>query len=438
MLDIKHLRTQPDAVNAALQRRHPSLSIAELMALDAKRLTLLKQEETLRNERNQLSKQVADLKRQGQHAQADELLSHGKTLGDTLKALAEQQQGIDEAQRTLLLTTPNLPSPNTPDGQSEADNTEVRRWGDDIKATLIANPLPHYDVGAQAGWLDFERGVKVAQSRFTVLRGMGARLNRALIQLMLDVHTQEHGYVEIAPPLLVNEATMTGTGQLPKFADDMFKLADDALYLIPTAEVPVTNLYRDELLEADQLPMAFAAFTPCFRREAGSAGRDTRGLIRQHQFEKIELVHITTPEQGEATLQALVGHAEKILQLLELPYRVVELCAGDLGFSATRCYDIEVWLPSQGTYREISSCSLMGEFQARRMNLRYRDPATGKPAFATTLNGSGLAVGRTLAALLEVAQTGEGGLRIPAALRPYMGNPATEHLSLEPKAHPIA
>jgi seryl-tRNA synthetase len=255
---------------------------------------------------------------------------------------------------------------------------------------------------------------------------------------MLDVHTQEHGYVEIAPPLLVNEATMTGTGQLPKFADDMFKLADDALYLIPTAEVPVTNLYRDELLEADQLPMAFAAFTPCFRREAGSAGRDTRGLIRQHQFEKIELVHITTPEQGEATLQALVGHAEKILQLLELPYRVVELCAGDLGFSATRCYDIEVWLPSQGTYREISSCSLMGEFQARRMNLRYRDPATGKPAFATTLNGSGLAVGRTLAALLEVAQTGEGGLRIPAALRPYMGNPATEHLSLEPKAHPTA
>jgi seryl-tRNA synthetase len=435
MLDIKHLRSHPTDVAAALARRHPSLSIDDLLALDAKRLVLLKEEETLRNQRNQLSKQVGELKRQGHHAEAEALLAQGKALGDALAALATQQQGIDEAQQQLLLTTPNLPSPTTPDGQGEADNPECRRWGDAIKARIIPNLLPHYELGAQTGWLDVERGVKLAQSRFTVLRGLGARLSRALIQLMLDVHTQEHGYEEIAPPLLVNQASMMGTGQLPKFADDMFKLADDALYLIPTAEVPVTNLYRDELLSAEQLPMAFTAYTPCFRREAGSAGRDTRGLIRQHQFDKVELVHLTTAEQGEATLEALVRHAETILQRLELPYRVVELCAADLGFSATRCYDIEVWLPSQATYREISSCSLMGTFQARRMNLRYRDPQTGKPTYATTLNGSGLAVGRTLAALLECAQTSEGGLRIPVALRPYLGMTTTELISLEPTHH---
>jgi seryl-tRNA synthetase len=419
VLDIKRIREQPDVVNAELQRRKPDLSIDAVLALDTKRLALLQEEETLRGQRNALSKQVGEAKRQGHDA--TELLQQSQATADRIKTIEAEKDALATEQEALLLNLPNLPSPETPTGTSEADNPEVRRWGDEFKTRPPEAVLPHWEIGTSLGMLDFERGVKVAQSRFTVLRGWGARLERALIQLMLDIHTHEHGYEEVAPPFMVNTAAMTGTGQLPKFADDMFRMAEDALFLIPTAEVPVTNLYRDEILDPAELPKAMVAYTPCFRREAGSAGRDTRGLIRQHQFNKVELVHLTTAEASEATHQALVRHAEMILQRLELPYRVVELCTADLGFSASRCYDIEVWMPAQGVYREISSCSNMADFQARRMNLKTRDTTTGKPVLCHTLNGSGLAVGRTLAALLENYQDEQGRLRIPTALKPYLG-----------------
>lgn len=444
MLDIRLIRENADVVNAALQRRHPDLSVASLSALDAQRLVLLKEEETLRSERNRMTQQIATLKKEGGDTTAIQLET--RTLAERIKAIDSQKGELEERQQALLLELPNMPAAETPDGPDESANIVLRTWGDDLKDRAIKNigagvsVSPHYEIGSELGLLDFDRGVKVSQSRFSVVRGEGSRLERALINFMLDTHT-ENGYEEVLPPFLVNRQAMIGTGQLPKFEADMFRCKDDELFLIPTAEVPVTNLYAGEILSADQLPMSLCAYTPCFRREAGSAGLDTRGLIRQHQFDKVELVKLVRPEDAESEHLKLLADAERILQKLELPYRVVALCAGDIGFSAARCFDLEVWMPAQGVYREISSCSLFTDFQARRIGLKYRPEPTAKPSFVYTLNGSGLAVGRTLAAILENYQvrtvqttTAESGASekidhweviIPEVLRPYFRNGAT-------------
>lgn len=422
MLDIRLIRENPQAVTDALKRRKPDLSVDAISRLDAKRLELLQEEETLRSQRNQVSQQIALAKKEGRDTEA--IQQETRSLAERIKSIEQQKEEIAEQQNALLLEIPNMPLPETPDGADEHDNVIVRTWGDEFKSRYCADVLNHYDIGATLGILDFDRGVKIAQSRFSVIRGEGSRLERALINFMLDTHT-EHGYEEVLPPFLVNRQAMTGTGQLPKFEADMFRCKDDELYLIPTAEVPVTNLYAGEILSESQLPMYMTAYTPCFRREAGSAGKDTRGLIRQHQFDKIELVKLVRPEDSEAEHQKLVADAERILQLLELPYRVVELCAGDIGFSAARCYDLEVWMPAQGVYREISSCSTFTDFQARRIGLKYRSEATGKPTFVHTLNGSGLAVGRTLAAILENYQINHQEVEIPRVLQSYFRNGAT-------------
>jgi seryl-tRNA synthetase len=419
MLDIKRIRQQPEEVETALKRRNPELSLTALLDMDQRRRHVLQQEETLRSERNQLTARIAQAKKAGEDT--TDIQQKTKALAERIKALETEKDQLDTAQRDWLLSVPNTPSDATPTGHSDADNPVIREWGHAFKSRTIPNALPHWDIGPMLGILDAERGVKVAQSRFTVMRGLGARLERALIQLMLDTHIQA-GYEEILPPFLVNAQAMLGTGQLPKFEEDMFRCKDDELYLIPTAEVPVTNIYADEILAEDQLPIRMAAHTPCFRREAGSAGKDNRGLIRQHQFNKVELVKITTPEQAEAEHQTLVAQAEHILQLLELPYRVVELCTGDLGFSATRCFDIEVWMPGQDCYREISSCSHFGDFQARRANIKFKrmaDDGKWQNLFCHTLNGSGLAVGRTVAAILENYQIHQQEVHIPVALHPY-------------------
>jgi seryl-tRNA synthetase len=319
----------------------------------------------------------------------------------------------------VLLTLPNFPDPAIPLGGSEADNREVRKWGE--PAVFSFQPKSHWDLGESLKILDFERGAKLAGARFVLYRGLGARLERALINFMVDLHTTSHGYTEVMPPLMVNRETMTGTGQLPKFEDDLFRLVDPDYLLIPTAEVPVTNIHRGEILRRDDLPLCYAAYTPCFRREAGSYGKDTRGLIRQHQFNKVELVKFVHPAQGAAELEKLLADAEMVLQLLKIPYRVMELCSGDIGFSAARTFDIEVWLPGQACYREISSCSTFGDFQARRANIRFREDDTAKPEFVHTLNGSGLAVGRTLVAVLENYQQEDGTIIVPEVLRPYIG-----------------
>jgi seryl-tRNA synthetase len=419
MLDLRFIRENPDAVNTALQRRHPDLSIDALSELDSRRLALLKEEEVLRGERNQMTQQIARLKKEGSDTTAIQLET--RSLAERIKAIDEQKEGVTVEQNRLLMEFPNLPAIETPDGPDESANVVLRTWGDEFKSRPCANVLPHYEIGANLGILDFDRGVKVSQSRFSVIRGEGSRLERALINLMLDTHTA-NGYEEVLPPFLVNRQAMTGTGQLPKFESDMFRCQDDELYLIPTAEVPVTNLYAGEILNAEQLPMTFCAYTPCFRREAGSAGKDTRGLIRQHQFDKVELVKLVRPETADAEHLALLADAERILRLLELPYRVIELCTGDLGFAAARCFDIEVWMPAQGVYREISSCSLFTDFQARRAGLKFRSDASAKPDFVYTLNGSGLAVGRTLAAILENYQINHQEVVLPKAVLPYFRN----------------
>jgi seryl-tRNA synthetase len=429
MLDIRLIRENPDAVNASLKRRHPDLSVEGIRQLDAQRLALLQEEEALRGERNRITQQIARLKKEGGDTTA--IQQETRTLAERIKAIEEQKERISEQQNALLLELPNLPSAETPDGADETGNVVLRSWGDDLKSRPVADVLPHYEIGANLGILDFDRGVKVSQSRFSVIRGEGSRLERALINFMLDTHT-ENGYEEVLPPFLVNRQAMTGTGQLPKFEADMFRCRDDELYLIPTAEVPVTNLYAGEILAAEQLPLSLCAYTPCFRREAGSAGKDTRGLIRQHQFDKVELVKLVRPEDAETEHRALLADAERILQLLELPYRVVELCAGDIGFGAARCFDLEVWMPAQGVYREISSCSLFTDFQARRIGLKYRPDATAKPALPYTLNGSGLAVGRTLAAILENYQISHREVVIPEALRPYFKNGVTRLTVADP------
>ncbi|MGC8468032.1 MAG: serine--tRNA ligase, partial [Acidithiobacillus sp.] len=370
--------------------------------------------ENLRNERNRLSKAIGVAKRQGEDALA--LQEQATAVSARIAAVEEDQRQALGAWDAFVQTLPNLPDAEVPEGRDESDNRELRRWAEPRQF-----PFPvrdHVDLAEQLGMADFAAGAKLAGSRFVVLRGWGARLERALIQFMLDIQTQEHGYLEIAPPYLANAASLFGTGQLPKFEEDLFALRDDPYYLIPTAEVPLTNLLRESIVE--ELPQRFCAYTPCFRREAGAAGRDTRGMIRQHQFDKVEIVQIVRPEASAAAHEELTTHAETVLQRLELPYRVMALCAGDLGFSAAKTYDLEVWLPSQGVYREISSCSNFGSFQARRLQLRYRKD-DGRPELAHTLNGSGLAVGRTLVALLENHQQADGSIYIPAALRPYLG-----------------
>lgn len=416
MLDIRLIRQDPDGVNKALKRRSPDLSVDTILMLDQKRIQLLQEEEILRSDRNRLSKEVGQLKSKGENA--DALQDETRAIGERIKIIEAEKDALALEQDNLLAVLPNIPFAEVPEGRDETANVVVRTWGEEFKTRPVNNPLPHWEIATSLGMVDFERGVKVAQSRFLCLTGQGAKLERALIDLMLSLHTQK-SYREVMPPFLVNAQAMYGTGQLPKFASDMFACRDDELYLAPTAEVPVTNLYAGEILDESDLPIHMAAYTPCFRREAGSAGRDTRGMMRLHQFNKVELVKLVAPETSRDAHEALLRDAEAVLQLLELPYRVVELCTGDIGFSAAKCYDIEVWFPSQACYREISSCSNFGDFQARRANIKFRSANSDKPQFVHTLNGSGLAVGRTMAAILENYQVSENRVFIPQALQSY-------------------
>jgi seryl-tRNA synthetase len=418
MLDIKLLRANLEEVKEKLQHRGEDLSdLGKFEELDQKRRDLIVESEKLKSKRNEVSQQVATLKREKQNA--DQLISEMREVGDRIKVLDDELRGVEDTLESLLLNIPNIPHESVPVGDTEDENIEARKWGEIPEFTF--EPKPHWDVADQLGILDFERAGKVTGSRFVFYKGLGARLERALISFMLDLHVDEHGYKEILPPYMVNRASMTGTGQLPKFEEDAFRIESEDYFLIPTAEVPVTNLHRDEILNGDELPIAYAAFSACFRSEAGSAGRDTRGLIRQHQFNKVELVRFVKPEDSYAELEKLTGHAEKVLQLLGLPYRVLSMCTGDLGFTAAKKYDLEVWLPSYNTYREISSCSNFEGFQARRANIRFRRDLKAKPEHVHTLNGSGLAIGRTVAAILENYQQEDGSVLIPKVLQPYMG-----------------
>lgn len=417
MLDIKIIRENPEKVNELLKRRNPELSIDEVLKIDAERRAVQTEADELRAKRKSESQKIGELKKNGENT--DEIQEEVRKIGDDIKALEEREVTLDQKQRALLLSIPNAPDETTPIGKSEDDNKIVSGFGEPTEADFELKP--HWDILEEKGLVDFERGVKLSQSRFILYRGKGAVLERAIINFFLDVHTKEHGYEEILPPVLVNSAAMTGTGQLPKFAEDMYKCENEDLYLIPTAEVPVTNIYQDEILSEDDLPKLMTAYTPCFRREAGSAGKDTRGLIRVHQFNKVELVKLTTPEQSHEEHLKLTKNAERVLELLELPYRRVELCTADIGFSANKCFDLEVYMPSYNSYKEISSCSNFGDFQARRANIRYKEKATGKTRFVHTLNGSGLAVGRTFAAIIENFQQEDGTIKIPRVLRPYTG-----------------
>ena len=424
MLDIKAVRQDPEAVAAALDKRGYRFDVAAFTALDARRKQADIDSQNLLAERKSASKKIGLLVGQGMpvgeaKAQVNESL---EKIAARLEELTEQARHIQGEIEELLLSIPNIPAPDVPAGAGEADNLELCRWGAPRRFDFA--PKDHVELGEGLGLLDADTGGKITGSRFTVMYGELARLHRALIQFMLNLHTQEHGYREIYVPYIVNRESLRGTGQLPKFAADLFRLeGDQGYYLIPTAEVPVTNVARDRIFEDGELGEAgirFACHSPCFRSEAGSYGRDTRGMIRQHQFEKVELVQLVRPEQSDAALEQLTGHAEKVLQALELPYRKVILCGGDIGFSARKTYDLEVWLPAQDTYREISSCSNFGDYQARRMQARWRNPATGKPELLHTLNGSGLAVGRTLVAILENYQQADGAVAVPTALRPYL------------------
>lgn len=419
MLDAKKLRNDFEAVKYQLDKRSGTIEGLDRFAeLDESRRAMIKEVEELKSKRNEVSQQVAVLKREKKNA--DELIAEMKQVSERIKEQDESLREVEEQLETLLLTIPNVPAEDVPHGESEDDNLEERKWGD--IPTFTFEPKPHWEVGTALGILDFERAAKVTGSRFTIYRGLGARLERALINLMMDMHAMEHDYEEVLPPYMVNRASMVGTGQLPKFEEDAFKIREEDYFLIPTAEVPVTNLHRDEVLQADQFPIAYNAYSTNFRSEAGSAGRDTRGLIRQHQFNKVELVRFALPEDSNAQLEKMTGHAENVLKRLGLPYRVVTLCTGDLGFSSTKTYDLEVWLPSADTYREISSCSNIGDFQARRANIKFRRDVKSKPEFVHTLNGSGLAVGRTVAAIIENYQQEDGSIKVPEALRSYMGN----------------
>ena len=415
MLDIKFIRSNPDEVVRAMKTRGMDLDLSEFLSLDERRRKILSEVEQLKSKRNTVSKEIGMMKKNGENA--DELVKEMGQVGDEIKKLDDDVKEIDAALRNIVLAIPNIPDKSLPIG-GEQDYRVERTWGEPKKFDFEAKG--HWDIGEKLNILDFERATKVTGTRFTFYRGLGAKLERAVISLMLDIHTTENGYEELIPPYMANKDSMTGTGQLPKFAEDMFKLEGMDYYLIPTAEVPVTNYYRDEILDEKNLPIKHCAFSPCFRAEAGSYGRDTRGIIRQHQFHKVELVKFAHPENSFEELEKLTNDAEKILQRLELPYRVITLATGDIGFSSAKTYDIEVWLPSFNTYREISSCSNFLDFQARRANIRYRDK-NGKVQFVHTLNGSGLAVGRTVAAILENYQQADGSVIVPTALRPYMG-----------------
>ena len=416
MLDIKLIRENPEKINELLKRRNPELSIDKIIEIDAERRKIQAQADELRAKRKTESQKIGMMKKNGENT--DAIQEEVRALGDEVKALEEKQVELDNAQRDMLLRTPNTPDESTPVGASEDDNIPVKYWGEPTKFNFEAKA--HWDLCEEKNLVDFERGVKISQSRFTLYRGKGARLERAIIQFFLDLHTEEHGYEEILPPFMANAATMTGTGQLPKFAEDMYKCVNEDLYLIPTAEVPVTNIYSGEILSEDDLPKYMTAYTPCFRREAGSAGKDTRGLIRVHQFNKVEMVKLTTPESSPAEHEKLTRDAEICLEKLGLPYRRVALCSADIGFSANKCFDLEVWLPSYNAYKEISSCSNYGDFQARRSNTRYRTK-DGQIRFVHTINGSGLAVGRTFAAIVENFQQEDGTIIIPEVLRKYTG-----------------
>ena len=417
MLDIKLIRENPEKINELLKRRNPELSINEVIAIDEERRKIQTKADELRAKRKSESQKIGLMKKNGENT--DEIQEDVRVLGDEIKELEEKQNALDFKQRDILLHIPNIPDETTPIGASDADNVEVYKWGEPRKFDFEYKA--HWDLCEEKNLVDFERGVKLSQSRFTLYRGKVSRLERAIINFFLDYHTEQQGYEEILPPFMANSATMTGTGQLPKFAEDMYKCENEDLYLIPTAEVPVTNIYSGEILSEEDLPKYMTAYTPCFRREAGSAGKDTRGLIRVHQFNKVELVKLCTPETSKEEHEKLTEDAEKMLQLLELPYRREALSTGDIGFSANKCWDLEVWMPSYNAYKEISSCSNYGDYQARRANIRYKEKATGKTRFVHTINGSGLAVGRTFAAIVENYQQADGTIIIPEVLRKYTG-----------------
>lgn len=417
MLDIKIIRENPEKVNELLKRRNPELSIDKVLEIDIERRKIQTQADELRAKRKTESQQIGLLKKQGENT--DKVQEDVRKLGDEIKALEEKETELDDAQRNFLLSIPNMPCETTPVGRDESANVVKKVVGEIVKPAF--EQKAHWDLTVEKDIVDFERGVKISQSRFYIYKGKGAKLERAIINFFLDVHTEKHGYQEILPPVLVNSNAMTGTGQLPKFEADMYKCVDEDLYLIPTAEVPVTNIYSNEILTEDDLPKCMVAYTPCFRREAGSAGKDTRGLIRVHQFNKVELVKLTTPEQAPEEHEKLTKDAEEMLEMLKLPYRRVELSSGDIGFSARKCYDLEVWMPSYNDYKEISSCSVFGDFQSRRAGLKFRNKETGKVNFCYTMNGSGLAVGRTFAAIVENYQQEDGTILIPEVLQKYMG-----------------
>lgn len=416
MLDLKFVRENPELVEAGLKKRGMEMGLDDFLALEKKRRQTLGEVEQLKSRRNKVSETIAQKKKAKEDAQ--DLIEEMRAVSQQIKELDEQLKAMEEDMQASLLNIPNIPHGSVPEGLSDEDNEEVRRWGEPRQFDFT--PKAHWEIAENLGILDFERAGKVTGARFTFYKGLGARLERALINFMLDLHTGEHGYEELFPPFLVNSSSMIGTGQLPKFAEDMFKVENHDLYLIPTAEVPVTNIYANEILDSAQLPIYHCAYSACFRAEAGAHGRDTRGLIRQHQFNKVELVKFAHPDHSYEELEKLTNDAEKVLQRLGLPYRVVNLCAGDLGFSSAKTYDLEVWLPAFNNYREISSCSNFEDFQARRANIRFRE-GKSKPRYVHTLNGSGVAVGRTVAAILENYQEADGSVRIPEVLQPYMG-----------------
>ncbi len=417
MLDARQIRANPEYIRAQLEKRNITGVLEGFLLLDEKRRDILGRVEELKSFRNSASQEVGRKKKEGQEPL--ELMDKVRQMGQEIKVLDDQLKQVEIQIEKILLNIPNLPHESVPVGEDEASNVEIRRWGNPRQFNY--DPLPHWDLGVNLDILDFERAAKLSGARFTVYKSAGALLERAIINFYLDIHTRQHGYREILPPFMVTAECMQGTGQLPKFAEDMFKINGMEMYLVPTAEVPLTNLYREETLEPGQLPIYLTAYTPCFRAEAGSHGRDTRGVIRQHQFNKVELVKVVEPQNSYDELEKLTLDAEKVLQLLELPYRVVLLSTGDMGFSAAKTYDLEVWMPSYNEYKEISSCSNCEDFQARRANIRYRPAPKAKLQFVHTLNGSGVAVGRTVAALLENYQQEDGSITIPEALRPYMG-----------------
>lgn len=417
MLDMKFVRENPELVMDAMRKRNANVNLDEFLELEKKRRELTLQVEALKSQRNAASQEIGKMKKAGENADAQ--MAEVRALGDKIAEDDKELKDIEARLKEILMTIPNMPAADTPVGSSDADNPVVRTWREPAKFAF--EPQAHWDIGEKLNILDVERAGKVSGARFTFYRGLGSRLERSVINFFLDIHTGENGYTEFFPPFIVNKDSMQGTGQLPKFAEDMFKLEGLDYYLIPTAEVPITNLHRNEILSGDDLPLYYTAYSACFRAEAGSAGRDTRGLIRQHQFNKVELVKFTKPEDSWDELEKLTANAEKVLQLLELPYRVVRLCTGDIGFSSAATYDLEVWLPAANCYREISSCSNFLDFQARRANIRFRRDTKSKPEFVHTLNGSGVAVGRTVAAILENYQQADGSVIVPKVLRPYMG-----------------